>query len=358
MTAEHVRERARSLVLAHGWNATAYQVLNPGIEHWFSARGDAVVGYVRHAGVRVVAGAPVAAEERLAEVVAEFERAAIEAAESVCYFGAEGRLERVLAGSPRHAFVLLGAQPSWNPEEWHERTRRHASLRGQFARAARKGVCVAEEDPAAAERDPALAACLARWLRTRGLPPLHFLIEPDTLGNLADRRIFVARRGAATMGFIVASRIPARRGWLIEQFVRSPEAPNGTMELLIDSAMRSLASEGARYVSLGLAPLAHDRIPPDDRDAPPLWLRALLGWMRAHGRRFYNFRGLEAFKAKFDPSSWEPIFAISNEPRISPRVVYAITSAFTGGAPFRTLALGLAGAAGRELRRDAGSTQD
>ncbi|MGE5727799.1 MAG: hypothetical protein ACM34L_04290, partial [Gemmatimonas sp.] len=60
--------RARELVLEHGWNATAYQILNPGIAHWFCAGGDAVIGYVRRNGVRVVAGAPVCAPERLRDV--------------------------------------------------------------------------------------------------------------------------------------------------------------------------------------------------------------------------------------------------------------------------------------------------
>ena len=57
--------RAREFVLQHGWNATAYQILDPGIAHWFSAAGDAVIGYVRRSGVRVVAGAPVCAPGRL-----------------------------------------------------------------------------------------------------------------------------------------------------------------------------------------------------------------------------------------------------------------------------------------------------
>ena len=39
-------EHARALVLRHGWNAMAYQILNPGIRRWFSADGEAVVGYL------------------------------------------------------------------------------------------------------------------------------------------------------------------------------------------------------------------------------------------------------------------------------------------------------------------------
>src|SRR5829696_1776993 len=105
--------RARSLVLRHGWNATAYQIVNPGIEHWFSPGGDAVIGFVRRHGVRVVAGAPVCAEERLAEVVGEWERDAAASRDRVCYFGAAGRINELLEGSPGYSTVVLGAQPVW-----------------------------------------------------------------------------------------------------------------------------------------------------------------------------------------------------------------------------------------------------
>ncbi|HEV7704717.1 MAG TPA: phosphatidylglycerol lysyltransferase domain-containing protein, partial [Gemmatimonadaceae bacterium] len=91
--------RARQLVLEHGWNATAYQILNPGIAHWFAREDDAVIGYVRRSGVRVVAGAPVCAPERLPEVVREFASDARGAGDRVCYFGAGERLEVVLRGA-------------------------------------------------------------------------------------------------------------------------------------------------------------------------------------------------------------------------------------------------------------------
>src|SRR6478672_13840614 len=111
-------ERVRELVLAYGWNATCYQIINPGIEHWFSAAGDAVIGYVSRHGVRVVAGAPVCAKERLEAVADEFELEAAGNNESVCYFCAEARLESVYAETPKHSKVLLGAQPVWQPKNW------------------------------------------------------------------------------------------------------------------------------------------------------------------------------------------------------------------------------------------------
>src|SRR5687767_5037139 len=107
--------RARDIVLRHGWNATAYQIVNPGMSHWFSARGDAVVGYVRKNRVRVVAGAPVCAEERLPEVIDEWEKVTTVAGDKVCYFGAAGRIKQLLQSSSEYSTVVLGAQPVWHP---------------------------------------------------------------------------------------------------------------------------------------------------------------------------------------------------------------------------------------------------
>ena len=340
--------RARELVLAHGWNATSYQIVNPGIGHWFSARGDAVVGYVRHAGTRVVAGAPVCAAVRLPEVAEEFEADARRAGDRVCYFGAEARLESAYRDSPAHALALLGAQPAWEPAAWAGAVRGHASLRAQLNRARNKGVGVAEWDASRASDSTALRDVLADWLGGRGLPPLHFLVEPDTLERLDDRRVYVAEHAGRVVAFVVLSPVPARSGWLVEQFVRSRTAPNGTVETLLDAAVRSVGAAGARYVTLGLAPLSqHGGARPAGE---PFWLRLALSWVRAHGRRFYNFDGLEAFKAKFGPTRWEPVFAIERARRFSPRALYAIAGAFGGCSPVRLLGLTIWRAARTESR--------
>jgi phosphatidylglycerol lysyltransferase len=74
----------------------------------------------------------------------------------------------------------------------------------------------------------------------------------------------------------------------------------------------------------------------------------MLSWARAHGRRFYNFDGLDAFKTKFQPEAWEPVFAIFNSPHFSPLALYAIAAAFTKGEPIKTVAGALLKAARTE----------
>lgn len=328
-------QRARALVLRYGWNATAYQILNPGISHWFSAAGDAVIGFVQHCGIRIVAGAPVCAKARLLEIITEFEQASAIANYRVCYFCAESRLETELRNSARHSKVLLGAQPTWRPLQWPAIFHRHASLKAQLKRACNKDVTVTEWPVERASRDPALLGCLREWMATRSFPTLHFLVEPMTLESLYDRRVFVAERDGEVIGFVVASPAPLRNGWLIEQIIRGSKAVNGTSELMIDAAVRAMAESGCEFMTFGLSPLSRRASTHPMTD--PLWARLMLGWVRAHGRRFYNFDGLDAFKAKFQPEKWEPIFAISNEARFSPLTFYAIASAFTQTSPIKAI---------------------
>jgi phosphatidylglycerol lysyltransferase len=331
-----------------GWNATAYQLVNPGMSHWFSGRGDAVVGYVCKNGVRVVAGAPVCSEDRLPEVVQEWESSATSCGHKVCYFGAAGRITELLGDKPEYSTVVLGAQPVWNPAGWNQIIKKRASLRAQFSRAINKGVRVEEWGSSRAAENPELRRVLDEWLQTRGLPTLHFLVEPETLSFMEDRRVFVAIQNERAVAFLTLCPIATRAGWLTEQFPRGFGAPNGTVELLMDAAIEVIAKENAQYVTMGLVPLSqHGALPHEEN---PTWLKFLLAWTRAHGRRYYNFDGLEKFKAKFAPDAWEAIYAISNESSFSPRTLYAIAADFTSTPPLLAVARGAVKAIKQEGR--------
>jgi phosphatidylglycerol lysyltransferase len=335
--------------MRHGWNAVSYQILNRGMRWWFSPAGDAVVGFARHDRVRVVCGAPVCAADRIEEVAGEFERDAAAASDRVVFFGAGARLEQVYLARRDHSLVKIGAQPVWDPREWPAIVAAHASLRAQLNRARNKGVRVREWPAAEARHAPALDAVLQEWLATRGLPPLAFMVTPYLLDALDDRRVFVAERGGDVVAYLVATPVPARNGWLVEEWPRSRRAPNGTTQLLVDAAMRAFAEAGCAYATLGLAPLS--RRGDDAAGTQPPWLRLLLRWVRAHGRRFYNFAGLEAFKSALQPRAWEPIYAIAPGPHHTPPMLHAIASAFAGGSPAWLVLRAVGGSIREELRR-------
>ncbi|HEY3939605.1 MAG TPA: DUF2156 domain-containing protein [Bryobacteraceae bacterium] len=340
---------ARELVMSYGWNATSCQILNPGIDHWFSSTAQAVVGYTRRGNLLAAAGSPVCVREMLPDVCAEFEAYARSVGCRVCYVCAEERLCTLFAGSSNHATVIIGAQPVWDPRTWPGLVKSRASLRAQLNRSRNKAVMVESLAPERAAADPELREVLREWLKARRLPPLHFLVEPDVLdGVLSDRVVLVARRQDKAVAFLVASPVVARDGYLVELLARSPSAPNGTGELLIDAVMQRFLGEGREYVTLGLVALAH--AVDQELQGNPWWLRSLMQFARAHANRFYNFRGLEQFRVKMIPNRWEPVYAISNEKSFSVRTLYDIGAAFSGISPWLAIGIGVAKAIRREVR--------
>jgi phosphatidylglycerol lysyltransferase len=342
--------RVRDLVLRFGWNSTCYQILNPGLEHWFDPVRPAVVGFVRCRGYWVAAGAPVCAAEQLDDVSRAFERAArAEADRRVCYLGAQERLRRVSEWREDHAVIAVGAQPAWDPRAWQNIAQGQRSIRTQLRRAINKGVEVSTWGPRVAREDAGVQQCLREWLAAKPLPPMHFMVEPDVLhGVIDDRMVLVAQWKGRVAGFAVASPVPARGGYLIEEVARTPWAPNGTAELLIDACMRRMAEQGARYATLGLVALARHARPWTSRN--PLWVRALYAWGRAHGRRFYNFEGLEFFREKMHPAAWEGVYAVSNSRPFPPGALWAIATAFCNGAPVRAMGNAMVRAVKQEIR--------
>jgi phosphatidylglycerol lysyltransferase len=343
-----LRSDALAIVRRWGWNVTAYQILNPGFELWINPELDAAVGYIERHRIRVVGGAPVCADEQLPRVVTAFENDAARAGCGVVYFCAEQRLAELAAADVRRITFPIGAQPMWTPRDLLSEFEQHASLRAQLNRARNKGVRVQSATHLDTITVSEMNQCLEQWIDDRGLPPLHFLIETRTLDNLQDRAVFVALRDASIVGFLVATPIPARNGWLVEQIVRGKNAPNGTAETLLREAALKLESMKADMITLGLAPLAQRGEPRFDRS--PRWLHVVLDNLRSHGHRFYNFEGLEAFKAKFGRADWAPVYAVLAPNTPLPRALLAITAAFAGEPLRRFLPRVLTRGLAHELR--------
>ena len=286
--------RALALVLRFGRNSTSFQALSPGMRHWFDdERG--MVAYADTGGAWVSAGEPVASSEHAIATAATFVDAARAAGRRASFFATEG----ILAASPRFRRMQIGEQPAWDPRQWSNHLRTHRSLREQLRRARAKHVAIRAVDAQTFVQEPTLHAdivhVIQRWLATRPMPPMHFLVEVAPFSHLEYRRVFVAERDGRAVGLLSLIPVSARHGWLFEHLLRLPEAPNGTAELLVDHAMRVLASEHVSWATLGMAPLAGNVSTP---------LRVIRGLSRP----LFNFDGLAAFKRKLRPQHWEPIY--------------------------------------------------
>lgn len=309
------QERVLAELKAHGYNATSFQVLEPGFSYWFDDSG--CVAYVDTGRAWVAAGAPIAPPAQIAACAQGFVAEARAAGRRACFFAVEERfLERV-----DFASGLIGEQPVWNPAQVAESRAGSRSLREQLRRARAKGVVARRISARELDADHdstrrAIDQLIERWSETRTLAPMGFLVAVHPFQFAEERRYFVAERDGALVAFVAAVPIYARGGWLLEDFLRDPEAPNGTVELIIDYALRELGREGATYATLGLAPLSGD----------------VNGWLRAvrdATTELYDFHGLRAFKAKLRPERWDPIHLAHPRGQLGLVAVWDVLTAFS-----------------------------
>ncbi|AKU94799.1 hypothetical protein AKJ09_01463 [Labilithrix luteola] len=309
------------LVRRHGWNATAFQTLGGEYSYFFHGEGEArgCVAYVDTGRAWVAAGAPIVAEESIAELATEFVRAARAAGKRCCFFAVEDRLPDATGEALRS--IRIGEQPVWDPREWPEILREHKSLREQLRRARAKGVRVREVSPEELAHGPtgeAIRTVAERWLAAHEMAPMGFLVDVEPLSRAPHRACFVAEREGTVIGFAGVIPVPARGGWFVENLLRVPDAPNGTAELLVDTVMRWAANVKCQWLTLGLAPLAGD-------------VPGALRFARRFSAPLYDFEGLRRYKAKLQPRVWSAIHLSYPSEQSAGASLFDALEAFTRG---------------------------
>ncbi len=310
-------------LIANGRDAVSFQALESAMRHWHDlpapCGSGAVVAYVDTGGAWVAAGAPLARSRDLAVAAARFIESARAAGRRAAFFATEAPQ---LLGEVDT--LLLGEQPVFEPGAWSRTLAASRRLREQLRRARAKGLRVrqvtADELVAGSPLRQAVEQLAAGWLRTRRMEPMGFLVALEPFHAAAQHRYLAAERDGELVGFLSAVPIYARRGWLVEDVVRSSSAPNGTSEAMLDALMHMVADSD--IVTLGLAPLSGDIA---------VWQRVV----RFVTRPLYHFRGVRAFKERLRPTRWEPVWLAF--PRGEQAALHLVDGlrAFAGGSLVR-----------------------
>ena len=322
-----------------GQGSNSFQILEKGFSHWFAGppdEPDAMIGYVLVGDCRVVAGIPVCAPERLPHFIAVFVEAGLTQGFRTVFVGVESQFMPAFAaaGIP-HDAIKLGEQPEWSPADYSLEPSARKSLRAQVNRARNKGVRVRRVEPEDIVRAPGslrseIEHILARWLGSRRMGTLRFMVDLEPFTHPAHRRYYVAEQGDRSVGFLAAVPIFVREGWFFEDVIRVPDAPNGTVELLIHTAMEDAREAGDQFVTLGLSPLRGIM----DEAGPHPRTRKCLEFFGSRLGFLYDFQGLESFKNRFRPDHWCTQYAVAAPGPTGLKTARAIMGAFVpGGFP-------------------------
>jgi hypothetical protein len=324
--------RVLGLLQRYGQHATSFQILEPSFHYWFDPDGDAVVAYVVARGYRIAAGPPVAAAERLSAVARRFVEDAAAAGLRVAFFGADGVLLTALrASAVPFDHVKIGEHADFDTQRWSIAGRERRSLRAQVHRARNHGVVVrrllARDPRSLASLRAEVETVLERWLASRRMSVMRFLVDLQPFVFAEERRYYVAEHDGRAKAFLAAVPVYGQRGWFLEDVIRAPDAPNGTTELLIHEALCDARDAGDTMATLGLCPLAGIEAGP----GPHATLRRALHACWRHLGFLYGFESLYQFKARLRPDAWTPQHLVTCGSPVGPRAFHAVLAAFAGG---------------------------
>jgi len=172
---------------------------------------------------------------------------------------------------------------------------------------------------------PRLKEISDAWLRDKNVREKRFSLGAFDPGYLVRTPMALVWQNDRLVAFANLFLNATREEASVDLMRFLPDGPTGIMDYLFVELMQWARAEGYRWFNLGMAPLAGLQ----NRRQAPLWNR-FGALVFGRGERFYNFRGLQRYKDKFDPE-WEPRYMAVPGGIALPMILANVASLISGG---------------------------
>ncbi|MEO6724331.1 MAG: DUF2156 domain-containing protein [Blastocatellia bacterium] len=342
--------RLTEIVRRYGYEHQSFLSLYGGMKVWYAPNDgavDAAVIYRCVGRVAIVAASPLAPRQHWAEATSLFLKHC-EEQKLDCLMLPIGSEFAQVARQCGMALLRIGESGYFQLPAWRPAGDRAKKVRAGVNQARKAGVYIERYDPVRDQcelKRREIEELCQRWIDTREVDALGWLLELDPFSFGENKRYFLARKADGQLvGLLACSPIYARRGWYLEDLIRDQKAERGVSELLVVEALNQLAAEGAELATLATSPLAglkpvKNNVAGNDPAAGNnaagnsaesgfKHLSRLLNLIYEHLDTFYHFKALHRFKAKFAPSFIDPEYLAFYPPRIRLRMIFALIGAF------------------------------
>ncbi|MBB4040110.1 phosphatidylglycerol lysyltransferase [Microvirga flocculans] len=310
--------------LSYAERADAHLALLEDKRFLFHPSGEAFLMYAVQGKSWVVMGDPVGKSEHAADLLWQFlEEVDRNAGWPVFYQVSPAHLPLYLDGGL--SLVKLGEEAHVDLAAFTTEGKAGKDWRAALNRAQRENLefvtIPASEVPA---HLPELKRVSDTWLGERGAGEKGFSIGFWSESYLSRFDVAVIRREGRILAF--ANIWYGRPGGeiTVDLMRYVPDVP-GIMDLLFVNLMQEGKARGFRWFNLGMAPLSGL----SDHRLAPSWHK-IAAFLARNGERFYGFKGLRAYKEKFNPV-WEPRYLACPGGWALPQILLDVTSLIAGG---------------------------
>lgn len=317
------RDKVRKLLYLYGENPTSYLSIEKDKKYYFSKEIDGVVVYVITAGVAVCVGDPLCSDENMPLLVVEFMTYCRQNDLDICFCQTIGK-HIPLYTELGFGNTKYGEEAMFDLEIYTLKGGKTAKIRNALNHATALGIYVTEYCPLKNRDDfieQQIAEVSKEWLKNKKSSELSFMLGTISLDNPRDRRYFAAFDSNNRMlAFEVFSPFAGGRGYYADVTRRRGGAPIGVMEKITIEAFMKMRTEGVKWGSLGLAPLANVS---EDGSLTGKLLEIIYEKFNS----FYGFKQLHHYKKKYGPTAWEPRYLVYYPKLFTPKIAYSIIKA-------------------------------
>lgn len=309
---ENRSEEFLQLQSRYGYNEHSLVSISSSQRFWFDDIHDCGISFTEHGKVWLAAGDPLAAESNLLSATRKFLETARQNKKFVAFLPTSEKFARIISSARELRAIKIGASPCFDLTNWNPRGNKAKKLRSGINQAQRSSITVEEKIELNETFRAEVGDLCEKWLKSRPANiKFGWLFELSPFQFEEKKKYFTARNAQGKLvGLLVASPIPVRNGWYLEDVLRLSDAPNGTADLLVFETIKILIGKGASFATLGTSPLAEegdDNISADEN----FIVQKVMNFSRKYLSSIYNFNGLKHFKGKFVPTNWESEYVLA-----------------------------------------------
>lgn len=233
--------------------ATSDAVLDPNSLIFNIPTIDGLIGYRMESHTAVVLGDPICATSDIPLLAHAFHRYCQEQHLHTIYIGASESFAQWAIKNICAAFIEFGEEIIFDPQFDPTKGPKGSLVRRKMRHAIQEGTTVKEYLSPDKQLEEGLNQVKAAWLQARRGPQVY-ISHIKLFENRWGKRWFYAQQGDRLVGILILNRLEASQGWLLNHLMLTPDAPHGTPELLIITAIETLRKEGCTFLTCSFVP--------------------------------------------------------------------------------------------------------
>jgi len=234
-------------------SSAAISVLDPNCEIFSIPEVDGVIGYRSNSGCNVVYGEPVASPDDYEQLIKAFHKFSESQNRSVIYLTTTPKFTKWAMNNVCGSLIEIGNELIVDPQNDPSVGAKGRIIRKKMYQSEKAGVKVFEYIPKNKEIEAQIEQVKETWVKNQKGPQV-IASEANPFLTHHGRRWFYAMQNGKMVGALVLSQLGFHDGWLVYLLMITPDAPSGTSERMMMSAIEALRKEGCRFLSLGVSP--------------------------------------------------------------------------------------------------------